>query len=206
MECEKVVVFYILKCENLRFQRLLWMLRWSYSPMGSTCNMSTMTRLNLMHGQDDTVLVPCGGGQRATLQVTMHVAVAASAPSWLLYSKAVLESKTTPYVIMLWNLVSLHICRTRLNFHCKDNLSSGTLQFLNTWWPEYLLISCNVVSIPIHLCPALWVPCTILKVPVFEKKDNPTQLAYLSLQPQATHAESETDNKLLEYREKIMEI
>lgn len=102
-------------------------------PMGSTCNMSTMTRLNLMHGQDDTVVVPRGGGQRATCQVTMHIPMAAPAPSWLLYSKAVLESKKAPYVIMLWNLVSLHICKIRLNFHCKDNLSSDTLQFLNTW-------------------------------------------------------------------------
>ena len=57
-----------------------------------------------------------------------------------------------------------------------------------------------------HLCPAFWMPGTILKVLVFEKKDGPTQLAYLSPQPQATHAESEIDNKLLEYREKIMDI
>lgn len=47
-------------------------------------------------------------------------------------------------------------------------------------------------------------PCTFLKVLVFEKKDGPTQLAYVSPQPQATHAESETDSKLVEYTEKIM--
>lgn len=63
------------------------------SPMGSTCSMCTTTRLNLVQGQDNTVLVPCGGGQRVTLQVTMHAAMAVPAPSWLLYSKAVLESK-----------------------------------------------------------------------------------------------------------------
>jgi len=34
----------------------------------------------------------------------------------------------------------------------------------------------------------------------------PRKVTYLSPQPQATHAESEIDNKLLEYREKIMGI
>lgn len=37
-------------------------------------------------------------------------------------------------------------------------------------------------------------------------KDGPPQLAFVSLQPQATHAESEIDNKWLENREKIMKI
>lgn len=65
----------------------------------------------------DTALVPlvplvplsrhCGGGWRAALQVPMHVAMAAPAPSWLHRSKAVLESKKKPYVIMLWIFASL---------------------------------------------------------------------------------------------------
>jgi len=71
------------------------------SPMGSTFHKCSTTGVDLMQDQDDTVLTPCGGGQGATLQVTMHLATAAPAPSRLLHSKIVLESKTTPYMTML---------------------------------------------------------------------------------------------------------
>lgn len=48
-------------------------------------------------------------------------------------------------------------------------------------------------------------PVPSKKVLVFEKKDGPMQ-PYLSPQPQATSADSEIDNKLLEDREKIRDI
>lgn len=186
MGCKQVAVVCVLKCENLRFQRWLWMVRWSYITDFSN---TIYHQWFQSHSSKGTYLLPYGLHTQyvhydqsqsharprwhsisATWRGTeshssSHNAWSNGCTSSLLIARlkgcARKQKKKTTLRAHVIKLCLKKFSKTRLNFHCKDNLSSDTLLFLNTWWPEYLLITCNVISIPVHLCPAFWMPCSI---------------------------------------------